>query len=217
MNTNVMILPITIEPMQVKYNSQVSRLLVHVFRGKFQHLTTMSDDDLALFFEKLFEHLPTDPAHQRMIALQDGEVIGTISVKWRGEYDNRHKQKLSSWKNFNRFGKWNSLKMLIGLRLFNHKPEVGECYIADVVVHPDHQSKGVGKLLLQWALHFVQTEPTLDMLSLYVSGKNPRAKQLYEQLSFHTHSQSNSIVWHFFFNEMKWYYMVNNHKEVGDS
>ncbi|TVX94676.1 GNAT family N-acetyltransferase [Paenibacillus agilis] len=203
--------PITIEPMQAKYYPQVSRLLVYVFRGKFQHLTTMSDDDLALFFEKLFEHFPTDPASRRMVALQDGEVIGTISVKWRGEYNNGRKgrkQKLSSWKNFNRFGKWNLIKMLIGLHVFKHKPEMGECYIEDVVVHPDHQGKGVGKLLLQWALHFVQTEPMLDMLSLYVSGKNPRAKQLYERLSFYTHSQSNSMVWHLLFNEMKWDYMV---------
>ncbi|UHA76268.1 GNAT family N-acetyltransferase [Paenibacillus sp. 481] len=200
--------PITIEPMQAKYHSEVSRLLVYVFRGKFQHLTTMSDDDLALFFEKQFEHSPADPANQRMVALQNGEVIGTISVKWKGESDNRSKQKLSSWKSFNSFGKWNLLKMLIGLYLFKHTPEIGECYIEDVVVHPEHQSKGVGKLLLQWAFHFVQTEPTLNHLSLYVSGKNPRAKQLYERLSFHTDSQSNSILWHFLFNEMKWDYMV---------
>ncbi|WP_245583634.1 GNAT family N-acetyltransferase [Paenibacillus assamensis] len=208
MNTNVMNAPITIEPMQAKYHPQVSRLLVHVFRGKFQHLTTLSDDDLALFFEKLFEHLPTNPSSRRMLALQDGEVIGTICVKWRGENDNSREQKWFPWNNFNGFGKWNLLKMLLGLHLFKHKPEVGECYIEDVVVHPNHQGKGVGKLLLQWAFHFVQTESTLDTLSLYVSGKNPRAKQLYERLSFQTHSQSNSIVWHLLFNEMKWDYMV---------
>ncbi|MFU1798104.1 GNAT family N-acetyltransferase [Paenibacillus azoreducens] len=35
--------------------------------------------------------------------------------------------------------------MLIGLSFLDHKPQAGECYIADVVVHPDHRSKGVGK------------------------------------------------------------------------
>lgn len=200
--------PIMIEPMQPMYNPQVGLLLVHGFRGKFQTLTNMSDDDLALFFEKLFDHFPTEPASQRMIALQDGKVIGTISIKWNPESEMKQKQKLPSCKSFNRFGKWKLIKMLIGLYFLDHKPKAGECYIADVVVHPDHRGKGVGKLLLQWAKHFVQTEPSLDMLSLYVSGKNPRAKHLYEQLSFHTHSQANSLVWYLIFNEMKWAYMV---------
>jgi len=200
--------PITIEPMQVKYNPQVGRLLVHGFYGKFQHLTNMNDEDLALFFEKLFDQFPTEPASQRMIALQEGEVIGTLSIKWKAESDTKQERQKPSWKSFDMFSKWKLFKMLIGLYFLDHKPQAGECYIADVVVHPDHQGKGVGKQLLQWAQHFVQMELKLDSLSLYVSGKNPRAKQLYEKLSFLTDAQENSVVWHFLFNELKWDYMV---------
>ncbi|TCZ80829.1 GNAT family N-acetyltransferase [Paenibacillus albiflavus] len=199
---------ITIEPMQVKYNPQVSRLLVHGFRGKFHNLTNMNDDDLSLFFEKLLDHYPTEPASQRMVALQEGEVIGTICIKWKPESDMKQRQDRPSWKSFNRFGKWNLFKMLIGLYLLDHKPQAGECYIADVVVHPDHRSKGVGKLFLQWAQHFVQTEPNLDVLSLHVVGNNQRAKHLYELHSFQTHLQKNSLVGHLLFNESKWDYMV---------
>jgi len=204
----MMIMPITIESMHPKYNPQVSRLYVHAFRGKFQTLTNMNDGDLALFFEKLFEHSPTDPASQRMVALQDGEVIGTISIKRKLENNKKNKQRNFHWRSFNSFGKWNVFKMSIGLYLFDYKPENGECYIADVVVHPDHRSKGGGKLLMQWAQDFVQADPNLDRLSLHVSGKNPRAKELYEKLSFHTHLHENSIIWHFLFNEKEWYYMV---------
>ncbi|WP_088834664.1 GNAT family N-acetyltransferase [Paenibacillus tyrfis] len=200
--------PITLEPMQAKYNPQVGRLLVLGFGGKFQNLTNMNDGELALFFEKLLDHFPPDPVSQRMVATQDGEVIGTISVKWKSESAMKQKQKLPSWKNFNRFGTWNLLKMRFGLYFFDHKPEAGECYISEVVVHPDHQGKGVGKLLLQWAQYFAETKQSLDRLSLYVSGKNPRAKHLYEQLSFHTHSQTKSLVWHLLFKEMKWEYMI---------
>lgn len=202
------IAPITIEPMQFKYNPQVGRLLVHGFRSKFQSLTNMNDDDLALFFEKLFDHFPTNSVSQRMVALQEGEVIGTISIKRKLESDITNIQSYYLWKYFKDFGKWNVFKMFIGLYLFDYKPQAGECYIEDVVVHPDHRSKGVGKLLLQWAQDFVQAEPNLDRLSLYVSGKNPRAKDLYEKLSFNTHLQEKSIVWHFLFNEKKWDYMV---------
>ncbi len=200
--------PIMIEPMHPMYNPQVGRLLVHGFRGKFQTLTNMNDDDLALFFEKLFDHFPTEPASQRMVTLQEGEVIGTISVKWKPESDMKQKQVFPSRKSFNQFGRWNLLKMLIGLSLLDHKPQAGECYIADVAVHPDHRSKGVGKLLLQWAQHFAQTEPHLNLLSLHVVGNNPRAKYLYERLSFRTHLQQNSLARHLLFNESKWDYMM---------
>ncbi|CAH8770819.1 GNAT family N-acetyltransferase [Paenibacillus dendritiformis] len=200
---------ITIEPMQAKYNPQVGRLLVHGFRGKFQHLTNMSDEDLALFFEKLLEHIPAEPASRRIVALEEGEVIGTLSIKWNANSEiKEEKKQLPSWRSFNSFGKWNLLKLFIGLSLLDHKPQAGECYIAAVVVHPDHRSKGVGKLLLEWAQQFVQAEPSLNILSLHVSGKNPRAKHLYEQLSFYTHSQENSILSHFLFDEWKWNYMV---------
>lgn len=203
--------PIMIEPMQAKYNLQVGRLLVHGFRGKIQHLTNMKDDDLALFFEQLFDHFPTEAGNQRMVALQEGKVIGTLSIKWNVKSNmKREKKNLPpwKWKSFSSFGKWNFLKLLIGLSFLDHKPQAGECYIADAVVHPDHRSKGVGKLLFEWAQQFVQAEPSLNILSLHVSGKNRRAKHLYEKLSFHTYSKKNSIIRHFLFNELNWYFMV---------
>ncbi|NRR19914.1 N-acetyltransferase [Brevibacillus sp. MS2.2] len=202
--------PITIEPMHSMYNQQIGQLLVHGFRGKFQTLTRLNDGDLALFFEKLFDHVPSDPASQRMVALQEGEVIGTISIKWKTESTSM--PTFPAWKNFHRFGKWNLLKMFIGLSFLDHKPEAGECYITDVVVHPDHQGKGIGNLLLQWAQNFAQTQPSLDKLSLYVAGKNPRAEQLYQRLSFHTQLRESSFLSHILFKEKKWSYMVKRLK-----
>ena len=62
--------------MQAKYNAQVSRLLVYGFGDKFRTLMNMGDDELALLFEHLLEHFPSEPASQRLVALQEGEVIG---------------------------------------------------------------------------------------------------------------------------------------------
>ncbi|MGE7094202.1 GNAT family N-acetyltransferase [Lysinibacillus sp. NPDC048646] len=201
--------PITIEPMLAKYNLQVSQLLVHGFRGKFQSLTNMNDDDLSLLFKQLFEHFPSEPASQRMVALQNGEVIGTISIKWKSEADMKQKRRIPSLKSFKKFGKWKLFKMLIGLNLLEYKPHARECYITDVSVHPDHRSKGVGKLLLQWAKNFARTNLQSDELSLHVVGSNPRAKHLYELISFKTQSEKKSFVRQLLFNESKWYYMAS--------
>lgn len=200
---------ITIEPMQAKYNAQVGRLLVHGFRGKFQHLTNLNEENLALFFEKMLDSFPAEPASLRVVALQAGEVIGTLSIKWNSNAEvQQATSNLPSRKDYPFIGKWAFLKLVIGLSLLEHKPLAKECYIADVAVHPDHRSKGVGRLLLEWAQQFALAEPSLNILSLHVAGTNPRAKQLYEQLSFSTHKQEYSILRHFFFNEGTWHYMT---------
>lgn len=187
-------------------------MLIHGFRGKFQTLTNMNDDELALFFAKLFEHFPIEPATQRMIAIQDGQVVGSMSIKWHDGSYMKQQRRLHTWESFCDFGKWNLFKMLLGLHLLEHKPQPGECYIADVVVHPDYRGMGVGKLLLNWAYQFVETDSHLDKLSLFVSGKNPRAKRLYEELSFHTNLQKNSLTRHLLFKERTWHYMVQRVK-----
>lgn len=201
---------ITVEPMQAKYNAQVSRLLVYGFGDKFRTLMNMGDDELVLFFGHLLEQFPSEPASQRLVALQDGEVIGTLGFKHKPDHvmKQEQNQRTLSWKSFNKVSKWSLLKLLFGLYLLDHRPQVGECYVTDIAVHPDHRSQGVGKLLLQRVQDFVQTEPSLYILSLYVSGKNPRAKHLYEQLSFRTHSQGTSIMRQLFFKEPKWDYML---------
>lgn len=209
---------ISIEPMQAKYNAQVSRLLVYGFGDKFRTLMNIGDDELALFFEHLLEHFPPEPASQRLVALQDGEVVGTLSFKRKPDHDMKQeqKQRTLSWKNFNKVNKWSLIKLLTGLYLLNHRPQVGECYVTDIAVHPDYRGQGVGRLLLQRVQHFVQTEPSLYILSLHVSGRNPRAKHLYEQLSFRTHSQGTSIMRQLFFKEPRWDYMQMERKEVSE-
>ena len=200
---------ITIEPMEPKYNKQVGRLLVYGFRGKFQHLTNLSEENLALFFMRLLEQFPSEPASLRVVARQAGEVIGTLSIKWSANAEvQQATSNLLAWKDFNHITKWNFLKLVIGLSLLEHKPTAKECYIADVAVHPAHRSKGVGRMLLEWAQQFALAEPSLSIVSLHVAGTNPRAKQLYAQLSFSTHIQEYSILRHIFFNEGKWHYMT---------
>lgn len=204
---------ITIEPMQAKYNAQVGRLLVHGFRGKFQHLTNLSEENLALFFKKMLDSFPAEPASLRVVALQAGEVIGTLSIKWSANAEvQQATSNLPSWKDYHFIGKWAFYKLVIGLSLLEHKPVAKECYIADVAVHPNHRSKGIGRMLLEWAQQFALAEPSLSILSLHVAGTNPRAKQLYEQLSFSTQIQEYSILRHFFFNEGKWHYMTRKLK-----
>ncbi|GGF90692.1 hypothetical protein GCM10010912_39770 [Paenibacillus albidus] len=204
--------PITIEPMHSRYNPAVSRLLVHGFRGKFLTLAKLSEDQLAFFFEKLLNQLPDEGAGLRVVAMQNGEVIGTLALKWKPEHPiDPQGQHRPSWQDFDGLGKWSLLKLLLGLYYLDHKPKDRECYIADLSVHRDHRGKGIGKQLLQWARQYMQTQPFVDHLSLHVSERNQRAKQLYEQLFFRSYSKKNSFIRYLLFKEYDWDYMVLDH------
>lgn len=200
--------PLIIEPMQPKYHQQVSRLLVHGFRGKFQPLTSLPDNMLALFFEKLFDQFPGELASHRMIALQGGEVVGSVCIKVKAELNIKQEIMNFPWCDFNLFGKRNLFKLFLSLCLLNHQPQAGECYIEDISVHPAHQGKGIGRCLLKWAQQHVQTNSCLTMLSLHVSERNQHAKKLYEQMSFYTQDQKSSMFRYLLFRELEWNYMV---------
>lgn len=204
--------PFTIESMLPRYNQAVSWLLLCGFGGKFLSLSKLSDDRLALFFEKLLLHYPEDTAGQRVVAIQNGEVIGTLSLKWSQEFSldkqARHRPSWQDFSDFSMLGKWSLLKLLLGLHYLGYQPKGRECYIADVSVHPQHRGKGVGTQLLLWAQRHMATQSFSDYLSLHVSANNQRAKQLYEQLSFRTCSQDNSIMRYFLFKEYEWNYMI---------
>lgn len=200
---------ITLELMQMKYNAQVSQLLVDGFRSKFQYRTKVTDHDLAQFFEQMLSISSHDLDCQRIVAIQDGVVVGTLAVQWHADPTKpKQKSSLSLYKKPQNFARWNALKLWIGLILLEHQPKVGECYITDVVVHPQHRSTGISKLLFDWVEQFVASRADLNYLSLHVSSKNIRAKSLYERLSFHTSSQRKSWLHHFFFQQSTWYFMI---------
>ncbi|WP_233475931.1 GNAT family N-acetyltransferase [Paenibacillus sonchi] len=204
---------ITIAPMQAKYNRQVSHLLVHAFHSKFYPLTRLEPGGLAALLEQLLDACPEEPASQRLVALHEGEVIGTLCLKRKAEADNipamdNEPARLPPMKNITRDGKRKMFKLLTALHFLDHKPQEGECYIADLSVHPAARGQGVGRQLLHWAQHYACSDPHLNVLSLHVSGHNLGAKRLYEQISFRTQAEKRSLVRLLLFHEWRWAYMV---------
>lgn len=204
---------IIIAPMQAEYNRQVSHLLVDAFYGKFYPLTRLEPGGLAALFEHLLDAFPQEPASQRLVALQEGEVIGTLCLKRKAEADllagaDNIPVRLPRMKDITRGGQRKMFKLLTALHFLDHKPQEGECYIADLSVHPKARGQGVGKQLLIWAQHYASSDPHLEVLSLHVSGHNQGAKRLYEHISFRTQAEEHSLVRLLLFHEWRWEYMV---------
>ncbi|AIQ54138.1 GNAT family N-acetyltransferase [Paenibacillus sp. FSL R7-0331] len=212
-------LPIMIEPMQPEYNRDVSFMLAHGFQGKFNALTKLDAGSLAVFFEQLMKLFPDGPLTKRMVALQGDQVIGTLSLKWHKSHDpsaaaaaqSTHSApytKLPQWKELKQLGTKSTLRLLTALYFLNHEPSPGECYIADLAVHPEHQGKGTGGILLRRAQQYMQDQPLLHYLGLHVSGSNEQARRLYERLAFSVCSEEHSLVRSLLFRETKWTYMI---------
>ncbi|MFP7288099.1 GNAT family N-acetyltransferase [Shouchella clausii] len=205
---------ITIEPMQQEYCGQVSRLLVHGFRGKFGAPSGEGDDELAFFFNKLLLYALDDPNSCRMIALHEGEVAGTISVQRRPADGIRQKPGLPPWKDLKRMGRLSAITKLARLYFLSHSPDPGELYVADLAVDPAHQGLGVGGLLLRWARQYAEADSSLNRISLHVACANERARQLYERLSIHTERRTSSWMRYMLFKEPGWEYRVLHLKDI---
>ncbi|WP_341346252.1 GNAT family N-acetyltransferase [Paenibacillus sp. FSL H3-0469] len=202
--------PITIEPMQPRYNRPVSQLLAQAFQAKFHRRLHLSGNVLAKGLETLLDYAPAGPFAPRSVALQQGEVIGSIGMKYKSAEDQlvRGKRLAPLPAVFPLLRRRGMVRLLAGLATLEHYPEAGECYITDLAVHPAHHSKGVGRQLLGWAGEVVAADPGLDRLSLHVAASNPRARQLYERLSFQTSVRQNRQLLYLVLGERAWEYMV---------
>lgn len=211
---------INVAPMRDEYNPEVGRLLAQAFQGKFRSRLHLPEDELAQGFTTLLAEVAPESFTERRVALQQGRVLGSISLKWRplrrraiAEAEQKPMSR-NLHHPIHLLGNWNRMKLLIGLSVLEHEPQAGECYIADVAVASDQRGKGIGKLLLQWAQQVVEADPDLERLSLHVAANNPRARQLYERMSFQAHSRERRLASYLLFDEMNWDYMVQEKREV---
>ncbi|SMG23584.1 GNAT family N-acetyltransferase [Paenibacillus aquistagni] len=209
-------LPIRIEPMLSNHIPAVSQLLALGFIAKFQTRAHLTDHELAYFFQQLLSLYPLGPQSHRLVALQEGVVIGTMCLMWKHPDQTPIKHGFPALKSFRPLSKWTVLKLLVGLQALEHKPSDNECYISDITVHPEYRGKGAGTCLLQYAMQIVFREPSLQVLSLHVSKKNRRAEQLYEQLNFRKHSTLTNFASGLLFKEPLWHYMLLHVKTTTD-
>lgn len=61
----------------------VSRLLVDAFHGKFHSLLSLEDNEIADLLIRLWEQDSTSLSSKQIIAYENGEVVGTIYLKWQ--------------------------------------------------------------------------------------------------------------------------------------
>lgn len=196
---------VAIEPVRSELFLPVGELMAYGFGYKFNKLTSLSFHELAHVFEQLLHYLPQQQNSIRVVARQQDEVVGTMCLKWKGEqptYD------LSWWNKCNGIGNWKLFKLVTGLTLLHHSPNLQECYIEDLVVHPQHQGKGIGKLLLQYANQFMMQSASLSYLSLHVASHNDKAIKLYERYQFNQLNDDSSLLTGLLLGEKKWNYMI---------
>nr|WP_152416965.1 GNAT family N-acetyltransferase [Paenibacillus sp. PAMC 26794] len=148
----------------------------------------------------------------RVIARENEEIVGSMCLKWK-EADNR--AEITSvranshwWGQCKRVGKWKLLQLITGLHLLKHTPKLGECYVEDLVVHPQHQGKRIGTQLLQWAQKYMLQSKSMSFLSLHVASQNHQAIQLYERYQFRKQYSTNSFLTGLLLGENQWHYMI---------
>ncbi|WP_145326045.1 GNAT family N-acetyltransferase [Paenibacillus xylanexedens] len=202
---------VQIERIQPDRYKIASELMAYGFGHKFQRSTAMSLSDLATAFEQMLHHVPQDTGNLRVVAREDDVIVGTMSLKWKpGSHEQIAGKVRGSqvWDACYHIGTLRRLLMLTGIHLLKHEPVTQECYIEDIVVHPQHQSKGIGRQLLAWAQQYMLQSRQMSYLSLHVASHNLKAIQMYERLQFHTQNSTKSWMTGMLLGEQQWNYMT---------
>lgn len=63
-----------------------------------------------------------------------------------------------------------------------------------IAVHPGHEEKGIGELMMNHLLEWAKSEPTVEKIELYVRSSNLRAIRLYQKLGFHFESRIRNRI-----------------------
>ncbi|WP_347380436.1 GNAT family N-acetyltransferase [Paenibacillus pabuli] len=199
------------ERMKEEHKASVSQLLFQGFSSKLG--TGLKDAQLLLLLEWFLMLDEQRGNGQRIVALQESSVIGSLSLQfqsWSGEKrpSGTVTDLLPLWKGIQRAGWGKALGCAVRLACLSHRPARGEMYIADVSVHQHFRGSGVGQSLLEWALREAMTRPEIRYTSLHVSGSNVRAKRLYERMGFRTLEVQRSLFMTWLLGEQEWNYMI---------
>lgn len=207
---------IIIVPYQQEDNESICSLLVEAFHGKFRSLVRLDDQDIVELVSKTWSTDSKNSSGQQMVVKEDGEIIGTISLKWKDKNSiNNADAKINYKTRFKRFGFINVCKFLIGMGFLEYHPkEDQECYIEHVAIHSRCRNKGIGQLFLTWAQDFIHHHPEFEQLSLHVSSKNKHAVHLYQKAGFGIERSSYNLIRSLFFQEPNWHFMKWRVKEI---
>lgn len=206
---------VQIEPITPEQYHTVAKLMAFGFGHKFVKLSSLSVMELASIFENWLRHTTYQTGSLRVTALENDVVIGTMALRWKSSEIGKQPKTIQTkwWKMYRYNDYWKLLQFLMRIQLLKHKTEAGECYIEDIVVHPDHQGKGVGRHLLAWAEQYMLQTANLSYLSLHVAQHNQKAMQMYEHYHFHKQNSTNSLLTAMLLGEHQWNYMIRK----GDS
>lgn len=202
-------MPISLEPMQSKFTPAVCKLLMTQFRQNFKQCQSLGDEQLIRFFEKQLEASFLDASAHHMVAVCDDKVVGSLFLTWKTQFDQPKKQyTFVSKEHLALFGKWDFLKLGLSLHLLEHKPQLQECYIAHLLVHPDESESGVETALLQYANDFAHNDAHFDLLTVHTTGKDEESIRLYAKYFFKTCLQKSSLTRSVLFGDARWNFMT---------
>lgn len=116
-----------------------------------------------------------------LVAVVDQRVVGTVSIRTAEMGGDTSGQAELAFHKV--LGAWGALRSIFALSLLDHTIERHEGYITDVAVLGEFRRRGIARALLRRAEEEARLRAK-SYLGLYVSGANPHARSLYEQLGF---------------------------------
>ncbi|MCG2417569.1 GNAT family N-acetyltransferase [Aequorivita sp. F47161] len=164
-----------IRPARPEDYKQVAPLIVQAMEDLACTFASTDTPEKAL---PLFEHFFQQPANQysfehTLVYAEGNKIMGSITC-YNGEFLPKYRAP---------FMAYIAKKYKVTNIEIDDETTPGEVYIDTLSVSPNHQGKGIGKLLIAAAINQAKLEGH-EKIGLLVDFKNPNAKKLYLRLGF---------------------------------
>jgi ribosomal protein S18 acetylase RimI-like enzyme len=138
------------------------------------------------------------------VALAEGRLIGTTTLRtWEMGSDDGLAAEIAFQQTL---GMWGALRSVFTLSLLDHTISRDEGYITDVAVLAAYRRRGVARALLARAEEDARLRRK-RFLSLYVSARNPGARELYLRAGFREVRVRRSLLAALILHQPAWVFM----------
>jgi ribosomal protein S18 acetylase RimI-like enzyme len=191
---------------------QVAEILLSSFYTKFSLMKQFSKEKQIQFLIDA-SFIEDHPFDGYLVAESDGNVVGVMLLKWRGQKRGIPRHRISILRLLKNYGLRPLIKMFLLVLFLGEGSKKNECYIEYIAVKEAARGFGVGTTLLEYGLHYTKEILGLHSTSLYVASSNVLAQSLYERIGFKVEKENKSRLTKLVLHERTWNYMRFEHDE----
>lgn len=169
-----------IERLASEHLEETFRLFYEGFQSKFKAIFNMPLDKRLAVLNMFWQQNLSNPHDRQFQVKRDGRIVAVFGLTFGLKQAVVEAPKPISWFSILcEAGLMNYLKIRRIFQLFGYIPENNTAYLSYLCVDQSLRGSGIGNEILDWITEYLQKDPAIYKISLFVAEDNLKARMLY--------------------------------------